>query len=67
MLDKFALKFNKCALNIENDTKIKKINNLTIKNDFKSVSESRYFFIHHQHFDYKFGKEENVTSLNNST
>ena len=53
MLDKFALKFNKCTLNLE-DMKTRK-NNQRIKNDFniKSVSESRFFFIHHQHFEYK--------------
>ena len=48
MVDKSALKSNKCVLNIENDIKMKKNNNnnQTIKNDVnvKSVSESRYFF-----------------------
>ena len=42
MLDKFALKFNKCTLNLENDMKITKTNQ-RIKNDvnIKSVSESK--------------------------
>ena len=42
-LNKFALKINKCALNVDNDIKIRK-NNQSIKNDVnvKSVSESRH-------------------------
>ena len=45
MLDKFALKFNKCALNVEIDMKIRK-NNQRIKNDanVQLVSEISYFF-----------------------
>ena len=47
MLNKFALKCNKCALNVENDIEKRK-NNLRMKNDanVKPVSESRYFFLY---------------------
>ena len=55
MLDKFALKFNKCALNVEID--MKKITIITNGLNMMSMSNQSQkaciFFIHHQHFDYK--------------
>ena len=51
MLEKFALKFNKCALNVEIDLFEEK-NNLLIRNE-KSSQKAGIFFMHHQHFDYK--------------
>ena len=52
MLDKFALKINKCALNVENNTK-KITKGLKMMSMSNQSQKTGFFFIHHQHFDCK--------------
>ena len=53
MLNKFALKFNKCVLNVEIDRKkkiTKGLKMIAMSNQFQIAV---IFSIHHQHFYYK--------------
>ena len=56
--DKFALKTNKRAFNVENDLKKKqqKIKGLKIILMPNQFQKTGIFYTHHHHFDYKTGK-----------
>ena len=58
MLDKFALKIDDCALNVEKNMKLgkKRTKGFKMMSMSNQSQKADIFFINNQHFDYKTGK-----------